>query len=397
MKKISHLLLCIILFITLFASCSRDDDKSNETQNDFLIKSELVAEVDAATIKSRLPQAATLVNSGVKAYKIFYKTEFPSGNSITASGLIIVPAERSGELTLLGFLHGTITTNEEAPSSYLPVGNMEAFVAGTVGASLAKNYMVVMPDYIGFGESKQLPHPYQEKASLASACLDMLKAAKEFADEMNLETRKEIRLLGYSEGGYAAMATHQAIEERASDWFTVEESYPGAGAYDMVGTAQWMVSQSENLPPGATSFYLWTFLTYNDLYKLNIPLTDVILPKHAAAVSSALAQGNFQTAPIPNNPAELFTPQFIESIKTGTHPLFMPALQQNNVYNWKPNTPVILFHGAADKIVPVLNTEKASQTMTSLGAQVQVQPLGNIGHREAIPNYITAVIARLAG
>lgn len=201
MKKHSHPLLCIILFITLFASCSRDDDKSSETQNDFLIKSELVAEVDAATIKSRLPQAATLVNSGVKAYKIFYKTEFPSGNPITASGLIIVPAERSGELTLLGFLHGTITTNEEAPSSYLPVGNMEAYVAGTVGASLAKNYMVVMPDYIGYGESKQLPHPYQEKASLASACLDMLKAAKEFADEMNLETRKEIRLLGYSEGG----------------------------------------------------------------------------------------------------------------------------------------------------------------------------------------------------
>jgi|GEM_PF-1844651 len=92
----------------------------------YLLKSELVAEVNLADIKSRLPEVASLISSSVKAYKISYKTQFPGGNPINASGLVIVPDQSSKNLTLLGFLHGTITTQDEAPSAYLPAGNMEA-------------------------------------------------------------------------------------------------------------------------------------------------------------------------------------------------------------------------------------------------------------------------------
>lgn len=396
MKPKSRSLLYFVFFITVFSGCSKDNDDKKDASNEYLLKSELVAEVTLADIKSRLPEAAAAIVSSVKAYKISYKTEFPEGNPINASGLVIVPDQYSKDLTLLGFLHGTITTQDEAPSAYKKTGNMEAYMGGTVGASLAKGYIVVMPDYIGFGDSRQTQHLYQEKASLAAACVDMLKAAKEFAEEKDLETRKEIRLLGYSEGGYAAMATHQAIQENASEWFTVEANYPGAGAYDMVGTAQWVVSQTEDLPQGATFFYLWTLLTYNELYKMNIPITDMIKPNYAAAISLAISQGNPLSAQIPNNPSELFTSQFIQSIKTGTNVPFMAALQRNNVYNWKPNAPLTLFHAGADKIVPALNAEKAQQVMTALGAQVQFTSLGNIGHREAIPNYLASVIARLA-
>lgn len=396
MKKHSLPLFYLILFIIVLSSCSKDNDDKKDTPNEYLLKSELIAEVSLADVKSRFPQAAAMISSSVKAYKISYKTEFPEGNPINASGLVIVPDQSSKNLTLLGFLHGTITTQDEAPSSYLPVGNMEAYLGGTVGASLAKGYVVVMPDYIGFGDSKQTQHLYQEKASLAAACLDMLKAAKEFADEKSLKTRKEIRLLGYSEGGYAAMATHQAIQEKASEWFTVEANYPGAGAYDMVGTAQWVVSQTEDLPQGATSFYLWTLITYNELYKMNIPLTDMIKPDYAAAIATAISQGNPLSAPIPNNPSQLFTTQFIQSIKNGTNAPFMAALQRNNVYNWKPASPITLFHAGADKIVPINNSETALQTMNTLGAQVQLTSLGNIGHREAIPNYLISVISSLS-
>ncbi|MGV3706883.1 MAG: alpha/beta hydrolase family protein [Arcticibacter sp.] len=394
-KKVLHLFY-FILFVTSISSCSKDHDDQDEPQNQYLVSSQLVAEVGADEIKSRLPQAAPLISSSVKAYKIAYKTEFPKGTSITASGLVIIPDKAPQTLTLLGYQHGTITTQDEAPSAYKPVGNMEAYLGGTIGASLAKGYIVVMPDYIGFGDSKQIQHLYQEKSSLASACLDMLKAAKEFADEKKLQTKKEIRLLGYSEGGYATMALHQAIQEQGDEWFKVEASYPAAGAYDMVGTAQWAVSRNEDLPQGATSFYLWTLLTYNNLYQLKIPLTDMIQPNHAAAVAQAISQGKPLAAPIPNNPHELFTTAFIQGIQNGTNMPFMAALERNNVYNWKPASPLTLFHAAADKIVPVLNAERAQQTMNALGGNVQFISLGNTGHREAIPNYITTVLARLA-
>lgn len=92
----------------------------------------------------------------------------------------------------------------------------------------------------------------------------------------------------------------------------------------------------------------------------------------------------------------LFTTPFIQSIKNGTNTPFMAALQHNDVYNWKPTVPIVLFHAGADKIVPILNSEKALQTMNALGAQVQLNSLGNTGHREAIPNYLASVISRLS-
>ncbi|SEN14656.1 Pimeloyl-ACP methyl ester carboxylesterase [bacterium A37T11] len=403
--KVNKILLSAPLFFLFFliAACSSDDDSSPEPDSDYkyLVSSEEIAAVSIDEIKSRLPAnfpaaAATLfVNSAVKVYKIVYQTEFPKGFMMHASGLIIVPENKTTGLTLLGFQHGTILDPKEAPSNYKPLGNQEAYMGGTVGASLAKGYMVVMPDYLGYGESSSTLHLYQHKESLASASLDMLKAAKEFADSKNLGLRKEVRLLGYSEGGYATMALHQAIEATASDQFTVEASYPGAGAYDMESTAKWVVSQNSNMAQPATTFYMWTLLVYNQYYNIGLPLTDVLQPDYAAKVATATANGNPLTAQLSDNPAELFTPGFIAAIKNGTNTAFTTALQANNVYDWKPNAPVLLLHADGDDIVPVLNAHKAEAAMKANGANVSFMSLGSGTHRESAQKYIEALLQEL--
>lgn len=387
--------LTVISFSFWLSGCSNDDnDVLPELQLEYIVSSEPVAQVSADEIRARYPAASALVSTGVTAYKIVYKTSI-GNQQLNASGLIILPDNLRNSLTMLSFQHGTITEQEEAPSAYQPLGNMEAYLGGTLGASLAKGYMVVMPDYIGYGESSNVQHPYQEKASLASACLDMLRAAKELAELNGLSIRKEVRLLGYSEGGYATLALHQAIQETASDAFTVEASYPGAGAYDMVGTAQWVVDQTSALPPLATSFYMWTMVTYNTLYGLNTPINDMLQSPYAENVQAALDAGNPMAAQVSDNPAELFAPDFIAGIKNGTNMPFLAALQANNVYDWRPNAPVILYHAEGDDIVPVLNATTAWETMTALGAQVQFVSLGDIGHREAASAYIEAVLPQL--
>ncbi|SEL85042.1 lipase family protein [Parapedobacter koreensis] len=386
------------LIAGLFSSCSSDDDNpSPDVTFEYLISEEEAAQVSVEEIKARFPNpaAALLIASDVTAYRVTYKTQFPAGNPIEASGLVIIPKNKTENLTLLGFQHGTITADNEAPSSYLPNGNMEAYVAGTVGASLAKGYIVVMPDYIGYGVSSNIPHPYQEKASLAQASLDMLRAAKELAISKELGIRKEVRLVGYSEGGYATLALHQAIEESAADEFTVEASYPAAGAYDMLGTAEWVVSQNRDLEEGATGLYLWALVTYQQLYGINAQLTDILQPAAAQSVATAIAQGSITAAQLSNNPGEVFTPSFAQGIQQGTNTAFVAALQQNNSYDWKPNAPVVFFHALADDIVPVLNAQTAESTMKALGANVQFVPLGNIGHREGANAYIQAVVPML--
>jgi pimeloyl-ACP methyl ester carboxylesterase len=313
-----------------------------------------------------------------------------------ASGLVLFP-NNEDSLTILSLQHGTILTQEEAPSSYLPVGNMEAYLAGTLGASMEKGYLVVMPDYLGFGESDIMLHPYQHQASLASASLDMLRAAKEFATKQELPLRKGIYLAGYSEGGYASMALHQEIETTAAEEFTVLANYPGAGAYDMVSTAQWVVSQDRDLPNLASTFYTWVLLTYNQMYGINMPLIEMLTPGNAQKVALAIAEGDPLKANISLNPKELFAPAFIQGITEETNTAFIQALRQNNVHDWAPKAPTTFFHAPGDDIVPALNSQIAVETLRSNGSIATLVPLGNASttHREGVQYYIAYVLNML--
>jgi pimeloyl-ACP methyl ester carboxylesterase len=339
---------------------------------------------------------AGLAKNEVSAFKLTYNTVNLDQSPIVASGLVLFPNDLDS-LSFLAFQHGTILTQEEAPSSYQAAGNMEAYLAGTLGAALEKGYMVVMADYLGFGETKNMLHPYQHRASLASAGLDMLRAAKEFAATMDQPMRKGVILAGYSEGGYASMALHQVIEESASNEFRVTSTLAGAGAYDMVSTAKWVVSQNRNLPDKASTFYTWVLLTFNEMYGINMPLTEMLTPANAEKVGQALLAGNPLTAEISDNPSELFTPQFIQGITQETNTAFIQALRDNNVYDWNPKAPVMLFHAPGDDIVPALNSVIAEQAIKARGGSATLVPLGNenTSHQNGIQLYLAYVLNAL--
>ena len=79
--------------------------------------------------------------------------------------------------------HGTILSDNDAPS-YFGSGS-EAYSFGSVFAS--QGYIIAAPDYIGYGASKELPHTYEHRNGLATASLDMLRAARDFlADQKAL-------------------------------------------------------------------------------------------------------------------------------------------------------------------------------------------------------------------
>ncbi|OZI09686.1 hypothetical protein BWI93_02120 [Siphonobacter sp. BAB-5385] len=385
----------VILLIVTVSGCVKDHNPKPEFQ--YLVKADAIAQVSVNEVKQRASILAPIVQYGVTAYRITYQTLGVDQKPVQASGLILLPVGYTGDLRVLSFQHGTITTQEEAPSSYLPVGNMEAYGAGTLAASLGQGYLVVMADYLGFGESKALPHPYQHKASLASSTLDMLQAAREFANSKGIKLQKGVRLAGYSEGGYATLALHQALEQQTSSELTVLGSYPGAGAYDMLATAEWVVSQDKDLPIFASAYYMWVLLTYNQLYGINTPLTDFLTPGNATKVAAAIATGNPLAADVDLNPTKLFSSSFIAGIKNKTNQPLIKALQANNVYDWKPKAPVLFLHATGDDIVPVLNTELAVKAMQAKGATVAFQALGTAGttHREGAQLYLAAMVRLL--
>ena len=149
---------------------------------------------------------------------------------------------------MLSFQHGTITLHSDAPSNF-STSDPDALLYGALSSS---GFISVIPDYIGFGSSSSILHPYYVEEYTASAILDMLKAAKELADEKNVKFNTRLFLAGYSEGGYATMATHKAVEETSVDGFELIASFAGAGAYDVKGMQD----------------YLFGLETYDDPYYL---------------------------------------------------------------------------------------------------------------------------------
>ena len=128
----------------------------------------LLGSIPAADIAAALSDRESLVEGvvprySVTAYRLEYLTSDADGNEVRASGLVSVPQKPAGATSpVLGYQHGTLFRDAEAPSN-----NAVASEVAVVLASLG--YIVLAPDYVGFGASKGTPHPYLLAAPSAAA------------------------------------------------------------------------------------------------------------------------------------------------------------------------------------------------------------------------------------
>jgi pimeloyl-ACP methyl ester carboxylesterase len=376
-------LLILMLSLSLFSmSCRQTDEDSARPEPEAqptLISATLIGEFSPDQIRGRFtsrPEASLLIRNSVRAYKIVYNTPDPQGKMIRASGALLVPVTDT-PAPVLSFQHGTITNDHSAPSNY--ESSSEIYTFGTILASTG--YVISAPDYIGYGESRDLPHPYEHAHSLASASLDMLRAVKEYTGESGIQLNGQLFLAGYSEGGYATMALHKLIEEQHADEFTVTASAPGAGAYNKTSFARDILASSQ--PLQFISNYLWVLDTYNRVYDINQPLTYYLNEPYATRV-----QQNGVNATIDRNPQQLFTPAFRESIANGTNSAMLAAFADNDVYDWAPKAPMRLYHGTEDDFVPFYNSQDAYDAMQRNGAtQVELRRIEGGNHFTSIPRY----------
>ena len=370
---------CFILFIS---SCSKTTDPT--AADKYLVSNTVITQVTKETLTLQLGlidrTLASTVQDGVKAFKIVYKTKGTDGADIQASGAIILPLTPKGSMTMASLQHGTIRDEAQAPSNF-QFGS-EAYLAGSLFAS--QGYIVVVPDYIGYGASKTLPHPYEHRASLASACLDMLRASKEFLKKENIQWNNKLFIGGYSEGGFATMSLQKKIEEEVPTEFDLRASSCGAGAYDKTAFTKFLLTTETNGEAAFNSSYIWTFLTYNRVYNLNRQLNTVFKEPAATQVQSLQQNVN-----LPGNLANLFTDSFKKNVLDGTDAAFLNAVKDNDVFDWRPKTPTRLFHGDQDTYVFYFNSQNAFDAMRRRGAtNVELIPLRGRNHSTGIGDYL---------
>lgn len=334
-----------------------------------IARADITAATQAADSRTR-----TLVPLyDVANHRIEYLTIDAQGREIVASGLVSVPVKAAGARSpVLGYQHGTTFIDAEAPSNHAMADE-----AAVILASLG--YIVVAPDYVGYGVSKGAPHPYLLAAPTAAATLDLLTAAQTWRRRAAVTDNGQLFLTGYSEGGYATVAAHRAMQfARSAHLANLRAVVAGAGPYDVKLTLDALLERVRDEVPLLAPLLdpdVLRFLSDTDRNRLRDELMKRLRPTEADVVfdNTMIDRYLADEAPL----IELFS----------------------NVHDWAPALALRLFHGRDDETVPIVAGEDAVTTMRSRGAAdvtltiCTAVPASHIG---CVPEFLQFVLAEFA-
>ncbi len=320
---------------------------------------------------SRSPPLTPLYD--VINHRLTYRTIDARGNDIVASGLVSVPAKAAGAKSpVLAYQHGTIVKDAEAPSNHATADE-----AAVVLASLG--YIVVTADYVGYGASKGAPHPYLLSAPSAAAVVDLLTAAATWRSRNGIVDNGQLFLAGYSEGGYATLAAHRALQSAGSPQLAyLQAVVAGAGPYHVGVALDELLRRVCEEDPA-----LGLLVSPGVLRHLGSTVRREVRDQLLKRLLEDDADVVFDTTLIDNYLAD--DSAAVERL--------------SNVHDWVPAAPVRLFHGRDDQTVPYVSSTHTLQTMRSRGARdvsltdCAAAPSGHIG---CVPPFLAFVLGEFA-
>jgi len=309
----------------------------------------------------------------VANYRLSYLTTDAQGREIVASGLVSVPLKPAGAMSpLLAYQHGTTFKDAEAPSNHATASE-----PAVIFASLG--YIVIAADYLGYGVSKGVPHPYLLSAPSASTVIDLLTAARTWRRSTGVADNGQLFLMGYSEGGYVTVAAHRAMQASDSPHLrSLLAAVPGAGPYHLGVTLDELLRRIREDNP-----LLGALIDPGLLSQLSPSLRQQVLEELLRRLLPGDADVVFDTTVLANYLAD-----------------DRDALErQSNVHDWAPAAPVRLFHGPEDETVPYASATQTLAAMLARGAgdvsltDCTAVPSSHIG---CVPQYLAFALAEIA-
>ncbi len=205
--------------------------------------------------ESRVNEELAKIKYDITFCKVTYEAVDPSGNTKILSGLIGYPNlpdnEKEKPLTIVSVQHGTLFSESEAPSfnTFKDAGTLRDALT-LIPPAHENGYIIVVPDYFGYGSDEKDIHYYEVRPSLAEAARKLIEAIPSFTKDKSLHTdTSRLFLFGYSEGGFATMSTLKSFSENRSNFTDIITVAGGAGAYDKVATATHVIQQTTGDSP----------------------------------------------------------------------------------------------------------------------------------------------------
>ncbi len=377
MKTIKSILKpsAILLIIILAVSCTKETPApiyknfvSKELSLQFT-KEYLQSLVDIVSgTNPEVSQIKPLILNDIEIYKLVYKTNV-NGEDIKASGLVCVPAV-AGNYPVLSFQNGTNTVNAFAPSE-----NPSDFSYEMVELIASLGYIVVIADYPGFGESVSVPHPYLVKEPTVRSLVDILSAVKELTSSElpGITLINEYYLLGYSQGGWATLALHKALELENSQEFDLKGSACGAGPYNIYLLMEEMINEPAYYMPVYLGYIANAYIDYGQFTN---PVTDIFNQPYASRISTlytGLLTSEQINSQLTTSMPELLTPSFLSGFASAPeYASVRDALNNNSIAAWHSYKPLMLLHGDKDTDVNPVSTENMYNGMIQAGTSADI-------------------------
>jgi pimeloyl-ACP methyl ester carboxylesterase len=329
--------------------------------------------------KNGIQNPDSFVKYSVSYHRIEYTTTY-KGNQIKVSGAIVIPIHPVSTPSIVSFQHGTMFADRDAPSNAKSVDNI---------TPIFNEYILFLPDYIGYGSSKGTLHPYFIYEPIVTTVVDMIKAGKKYLNDNQVQyDTSKLFLTGHSEGGYVTIAVQKELETNPVEGLKVTASAPSAGPYD-VGLIGKLLLQHDTYP--SPSYLILIFSAYNDNYWQR-PITDFIKQPYASYITYLLG-GNYNEEEInkqlTTNLTGLLNQKFLSDFRGDGELALKNAFISNSVNNWAPKTPTHLYHGTSDDLVPFEISQDTYNSFIANGSDtsnVKLVPLPGIGH-DYIPAY----------
>lgn len=263
--------------------------------------------------------------------------------------------------------HYTITDDAESPSHSFPLD-----------VAILMGKLVVAPDYIGYGVSKNSMHPYLNYDVAAENSVDALVAGYEIYSKMSsagMHNNWKTVVLGASQGGGNALAVHKYMDTNpaeAAKW-NFAGSLCAAGPYSPSLTIQTYMEWGTTEYPVVIPLVLKTMIDsypdvmsqwseddfYSDTYlKIKPQIDEMIASKeHTAKEINGYI---FSSLLDDDSEKKISIDYILDKDALKNEPDMMKSLFECFAKNdlttgWTPTHPIMLYHSMMDSVVPFSN------------------------------------------
>jgi hypothetical protein len=315
--------------------------------------------------------------SGVRLYRVVYRTVTAVGGLTTASGLVALPSGGPRRaLATVEYTHGTMAYRGEAPS--VADGPDRAAAVMFAGDGFA----AAAPDYLGLGVGPGT-HPYLDVRSETTASIDLLTAARGVEHEQGERPDGRVLMTGFSQGGAAAMSVGRALRHGAAPGYRLTALAPVSGPYDLLGSELPAALDGQLLGSHASFYTADLVVAWNRLHPLYASPAQAFQKPYDRTVPG-LFDGEHTdeqiVAVLPGSLRQLFTPGFLARLQHPTGELARMLRQADTVCSWAPSVPVRLYDADGDRDVAPANTRACVRQLATAGVNAPVVDTGATDH-----------------